>query len=134
MSEFGEAISQIAHQAGLNVTEVEELVAEATSRHLEVLAEVYDEVSEQAQAAIEGVMSKMMIRHQRRIQALEQSGAWIPPSPAIPESIQERLQERMQEQEGLQEQQQERQTEVTPGGAMSPNQDAPGGAYNGHGR
>ena len=134
MSEFGEDISQIAHQAGLNVTEVEELVAEATSRHLEVLAEVYDEVSEQAQAAIEGVMSKMMIRHQRRIQALEQSGAWIPPSPAIPESIQERLQERMQEQEGLQEQQQERQTEVTPGGAMSPNQDAPGGAYNGHGR
>jgi hypothetical protein len=134
MSDFGEEISQIAHDVGLNVTEVEELVAEATSRHLEVLAEVYDHVPERAQPAIERVMSKMMIRHQRRIQALEQSGAWVPPSPAIPESIQERLQERMQEQEGLQEQQQEQQTEGTPGGTTSPDQDAPGGTYNGHGR
>jgi hypothetical protein len=107
MSEFGDEISQIAHDVGLNVTQVEELVAEATSRHLEVLAEVYDKVPEQAQAAIEGVMSRMMIRHQRRIQALEQSGGKVPPSPAIPEKIQERLQERLQQQEGPQEQQME---------------------------
>jgi hypothetical protein len=133
MSDFGEEISQIAHEVGLNVTEVEELIAEATSRHLEVLAEVYDKIPEQAQPAIEGVMSRMMIRHQRRVQELEQTGAWVPPSPTIPESIQERLQERMQEQEGLQEQQQEPQMEGTPGGTISPNQDAPGGAYNGHG-
>jgi hypothetical protein len=132
MSEFGEEISQIAREVGLNVTEVEELVAEATSRHLEVLAEVYDDVPEQAQPAIENVMSRMMVRHQRRVQALEQSGAWVPPSPMIPESIQERLQERVQEQEGLQEQQQEQQMEGAPGGTMSPNQDAPAGAYNGH--
>jgi hypothetical protein len=131
MSEFGEAISQIAHQAGLNVTEVEKLVAEATSRHLEVLAEVYDEVPEQAQAAIESVMSKMMMRHQRRIQALEQSGAWVPPSPAIPESLQERLQERMQEQEGLQEQQQEQQTAGTLGGPTSPGPSVSNGAQRG---
>jgi len=107
MSEFGEEISQIAHELGLNVTEVEELVAEVTSMHLEVLAEVYDEVPEQAQLAIESVMSKMMIRHQRRVQTLAQSGAKVPPSPAIPERIQERVEERVQEQKGLQEQEQE---------------------------
>jgi hypothetical protein len=130
MSEFGEQISQIAHEVGLNVTEVEELVAEATSRHLEVLAEVYDEVPEQAQPAIETVMSKMMIRHQRRVQALEQSGARVPPSPAIPERIKERVEERIQEQESTQEQQ----MEGIPSGTMSPNPNVPAGAYNGHGR
>jgi len=119
MSEFSEEISRIAHEVGLNVTEVEELVAEATSMHLEVLAEVYDDVPEQAQLAIEGVMSRMMIRHQRRVQALEQIGAKVPPAPAIPESIQERLQERMQQHEELQEQQQGQQMEGTTGGTTS---------------
>ena len=131
MSEFGEEISQIARQVGLNVTQVEELVAEATSRHLEVLAEVYDDVAEQAQSAIEGVMSRMMIRHQRRVQALEQSGAWVPPSPAIPESIQERLQERMQEQEGPQEQQQEQQIEGVSGGTTAAGPGVSSGAQRG---
>jgi hypothetical protein len=110
---------------------VEELVAEATSRHLEVLAEVYDEILEQAQSAIESVMSKMMIRHQRRVQALEQSGAWVPPSPAIPERIQERMQERMQEQQGLQEYQQEQQMEGTMGGATSPGPGVSNGEHRG---
>ena len=84
MSEFCEDISQIAHDVGLNATEVEELVAQATSVHLEVLAEMYDEVPEQARPAIERVMSRMMIRHQKRVRTLEQSGAKVPPSPAIP--------------------------------------------------
>ncbi len=131
MSEFGEEISRIAHQAGLNVTHVEELVAEATSRHLEVLAEVYDQVSEHARPAIESVMSRMMMRHQRRVQELEQWGANVPPSPAIPESIQERLQERMQEQEGLQEQQQEQEMEGTVGGTTSPGSGVSNGEHGG---
>jgi len=120
MSEFGEEISQIAREVGLNITEVEELVARATSMHLEVLAQVYDDVPEQAQLAIESVMSRMMVRHQRRVQALEQSGAWVPPCPVIPESIQERLQERVQEREGLQKQQQEQQMDGEAGGPTSP--------------
>ena len=131
MSEFSEEISRIAREVGLNVTEVEELVAEATSRHLEVLAEMYNEVPEQAQPAIESVMSRMMIRHQRRVQELEQWGANVPPSPAIPESIQERLQERMQQQEELQEQQQEQQMEGATDGATSPGPGVSNGAHGG---
>jgi hypothetical protein len=134
MSEFGEEISQIARETGLNATEVEELVAEATSTHLEVLAEVYDKVPQQAQPVIERVMANLMMRQQRRVQALEQSGARVPPSPAIPETIKERVEERMQEQESTQEQQQEQQMEGIPSGTMSPNPDVPAGAYNGHGR
>jgi hypothetical protein len=80
---------------------------------------VYDNVPEQAQPTIERVMANLMIRHQRRVQALEQSGAKVPPSPAIPERIQERVEERVQEQEGLQEQQQEQQMEGTTGETTS---------------
>jgi hypothetical protein len=135
MSLFGEEISQIARRTGLNATEVEQLVAQATSRHLEVLAEVYDKVPEQAQPAIEMVMANLMIRHQRRVQELEQQGVNVPPPPAMPERIRERVDERIQEQEGTQEQQrtQEQQAEGIPGGTMSPNPDVPAGAYNGYG-
>jgi hypothetical protein len=130
MSEFGEEVSQIAHEVGLNVTEVEELIAEATSQHLEVLAEVYDEVPAQAQPAIESVMSKLMIRHQRRVQELEQQGANVPPSPAMPDGIQQRLEERMQ-QEGLQEQQQDQKMEGISSGTTSPGPGVSNGVYGG---
>jgi hypothetical protein len=120
MSEFGEEICQIARGIGLNATEVEELVAEATSRHLEVLAEVYDEVPEQAQPAIERVMANLMTRHQRRVQELEQQGANVPPSPALPDRIRERVEERIQEQQSTQEQQQERHMGEIAGGITSP--------------
>ena len=118
MSEFGEEICQIAQGIGLNATEVEELVAEATSMHLEVLAELYDEVPEQAQPAIESVMANLMIRHQRRVQELEQQGATVPPSPVMPDRIRERVEERMQEQQSTEEQQQERQQEQQMGGIV----------------
>jgi hypothetical protein len=116
MSEFGEDIAQIAHEVGLNVTEVEELVAQATSMHLEVLAEVYDEVPAQAQPAIESVMSKLMIRYQRRVQELEQQGANVPPSPAMRDGIREGVEESIQEQQRMQ----EPQMQGVGGGTTSP--------------
>jgi len=127
MSQFGEEISQIAHEVGLNVTEVEELVAEAISRHLEVLAEVYDEVPAQAQPAIESVMSKLMVRYQRRVQELEQHGANVPPSPAMPDRIRERVEERIQEQQSTQEQQ----VQGVAGGTASPGSGGSDGVHRG---
>ena len=99
MAEFNEEISQIAQEIGLNITEVEELVAEATSKHLEVLAEIYDKVPEQDQPAIEETMAILMIRHQKRVQALEQRGAEAPQPPVIPKRIRERVEKRIREQQ-----------------------------------
>jgi hypothetical protein len=107
MAEFGEEISRIAQEIGLNITRVEELLAEATSIHLEVLADVWERVPEQAQPAIERTMANLQIRHQWRVQALEQMGFAGPPAPDIPEGLQKRLQERLQQQEMTQEQQME---------------------------
>lgn len=100
MADFGEEISQIAQELGLNTSKVEELVAEATSIHLEVLADVYDKVPAQAQPAIEKMMASMQIRQERRVQALEQRGVEPPASPDIPEHVQQRIQDRIQDMMG----------------------------------
>jgi len=99
MAEFGEEISRIAQEISLNMTEVEELVAEATSHHLEVLADVWERVPEQTKPAIERAMANLMIRHQRRVQKLEEWGIENPPSLTVPERVRVRMEETIQEQE-----------------------------------
>ena len=129
MAEFGEEISRIAQQAGINITSMEELVALATSEHLEELAEVYDKVPEQAQPAIERTMANLLIRHRRTVQALEQTGVEAPPPPFIPERIRERVEERIREQEKTQEQQ----MEGIPGETTPPTPGVPAGACHQYG-
>ena len=99
MSEFGEEISQIAQQAGKDIERIEELIAMATSEHLEELAEAWEIVPEQAQPAIERVMANLQIRHQRRVQALEQWGVETPAPPVISERMWEQVEQRIREQE-----------------------------------
>lgn len=124
MSEFGEEISGIAQGIGLNTTSVEELIAGATSRHLQVLAELYDEVPEQAQPVIERVMANLMIRQQERVRVLEQAGANVPSSPEIPERLRQRIEERIRECE-----------QQGPDATTPPEQGVPAGPWqqNGHG-
>jgi predicted transcriptional regulator len=99
MGELGEEICRIGQATGLDMTDLEELIAEATARHLEVLAEVWEEAPEQARPAIERVMANLMMRYQNRVQAWEQKGIGVPPAPVIPERIRERIEERIREQE-----------------------------------
>jgi len=115
MDGLSEEICRIAEEIGLNATSVEELVAEATSRHLEVLAQLYDEVTEQAQPAIERLMASLPMRYRERVRSLEQLGIEAPPAPVIPERIQQRVEEQIQAQERTREQQ----GQETPGQTVS---------------
>ncbi len=100
MGESGEEISRIARETGINITSVEELMARATFGHLQVLAEAYDKVPEQAKPAIERTMANLMIRHQERVQTLEQRGIKSPAAPEIqPGQLRERLEKRIREQQ-----------------------------------
>lgn len=101
MAEFNEEISRIAQEIGLNATKVEELVAVATSIHLKVLADVYEKVPAEAQPAIEKAMANLQMRHQRRVEKLEQWGIEGPPSPAIPEWVRQRIEARIRQQQQL---------------------------------
>jgi regulator of replication initiation timing len=95
MAEFGEGISRIAQEVGKDEENVEELLIEATSVQLEVLVELWERVAEQVRPAIEGAMAKALIRHEKRVRALEQRGIEAPELPVIPPMIRERVEERM---------------------------------------
>lgn len=96
LSGFGEEISEIARGLGKDTT-VEQLVGRATSIHLEVLAEVYEKVPEQAKPAIEKAMGVSVRGHERAVEALEGKGALgeIPEEPLIPEGIPDEVKERI---------------------------------------
>jgi len=53
LNEFGEEISAIARRLGKDTVALDELLAKATAIHLDILAEVYEKVLEQAREAIE---------------------------------------------------------------------------------
>ena len=99
LSGFGQEISQIAQGLGKDITTVDQLVASATSIHLEVLAEVYDKVPEQARSAIERAMTVSVRGHERAVEALEEKGALgrIPEEPPIPEVVPEKVKEKLLE-------------------------------------
>ncbi len=93
MAGFGEEISRIAREIGEDIEKVDELVANATAIHIEVLVEVWEIVPEQAKQAIEDAMAVSLMRHERVREALEQRGVDIPPA-GIPEEIRDRVEER----------------------------------------
>ncbi|MFO7773105.1 MAG: DUF5667 domain-containing protein [Dehalococcoidia bacterium] len=95
MAEFGEDISGIGQEMGKDTDEVEELIAAATSIHLEVLGEVWEGLPEQARPIIEEAMARAQIRHERRVQALEQKGIEAP-HPQLGPQLSERVRERVE--------------------------------------
>ncbi len=100
---FGEEISQIAQGLGKDTTTVEQLVGEATSIHLEVLADVYEKVPEQAKPAIENAMEVSAKGHQKAVEALKEKDALgeipeeIPMPDKVPEEVEEKIQEKIKE-------------------------------------
>ncbi len=90
LNEFGEEISQIAQGLGEDEgTTVELLVAEATSVQLGILAEVHEDVPEQAKEAVLEAMGAAIVGYERAVGALEEAGALgdIPAEPPIPAGI-----------------------------------------------
>ncbi|MBU2577520.1 hypothetical protein KKA69_01675, partial [Patescibacteria group bacterium] len=96
---FGEEISQIAQGLGKDITTVEQLVGKATSIHLEILAEVYEKVPEQAKPAIEKAMGVSVRGHEEAVETLKEKGALgeVPEKAPMPERLPEEVKERIHE-------------------------------------
>jgi len=97
LNKFGQEISKIAQGLGKDTTTVEQLVARATSHHLEVLALVYEKVPEQAQPAIERAMEASVRGYEGAVEALKGKGALgdIPEEPPIPEGIPNKVRKKL---------------------------------------
>ena len=95
---FGEEISETARGLGKDTTNVEQLVARATSAHLEVLTEVHEKVPEPARVAIESAIANSLTNRERVVEALKSKGALgeIPEEAPVMERVQAQLLERVQ--------------------------------------
>jgi len=98
MFRFGEEISEIARGLGKDTTTVEQLVARATSAHLEVLAEIHEKVPEQARVSIENAIANSLVNRERVVEALKNKGSLgeIPEETPVLERVQAQLLERVQ--------------------------------------
>lgn len=102
LTDFSRQISDVAQQVGKDITKLEELVARATSVHLEVLAGVYNKVPEEAKPAIERAMEESVKGHQRAVEALRAKGvleeiSLVPEIVPMPEIIPPEARERVME-------------------------------------
>lgn len=95
---FGEEISQIAQDLGKDITTVEQLVGKATSIHLEILADVYEKVPDQAKPSVESAMKASVKGHERAVEALKEKNALggVPEEVSLPAHVPQEVQERVQ--------------------------------------
>lgn len=91
MARFGQKISRIAQETGLCITEVAEIVTAATPVYLQVLTELYEEIPEEAKAALERAMEESFTGYDIMIQVLVGSGVGEAQLPVIPEGIRQRM-------------------------------------------
>ena len=95
------ARAEKAQAKGENIERVMEVIArvgKATSIHLEVLAEVYEKVSEEAKPAIENAMKVSVKGHEKAVEALKAQNALgdIPEEVSLPIEVPEEVRERIQ--------------------------------------
>jgi len=96
------ARAEKAMAKGKNTEKVIEVVAkvgQATSKHLEVLAEVYEKVPEQAKSAIENAMKASIRGHEKAVEALKAKNALgdVPEAVSLPVEVPVEARERIQE-------------------------------------
>ncbi|MCK5044920.1 hypothetical protein KAR26_04320 [Candidatus Parcubacteria bacterium] len=92
------ARAEKAQAKGENTAKVMEVVGKATSVHLEVLAELYEKVPEQAKPAIEKAMKASVKGHGRAVEALKAQNALgeVPEEVFLPEKVPQEIRERVQ--------------------------------------
>jgi len=90
--------AQAKGQSTEKVMEVLAKVGKATSVHLEVLAEVYNKVPEQAKPAIENAMKASLKGHEKAVEALKAQNALgeIPEEATLPAQVPQEVRERVQ--------------------------------------
>ncbi len=103
LANFGDEISQIAQGLGKETTTVDQLVAKATSYHLDVLAEVYEKVPENSKAAIERAMNKSAKGRETAVEALKKKGALGDISEEVPATVSDKIPETVKQRIGIEE-------------------------------
>jgi len=96
LNNLGQEISQIAKGLGKG-TAVDQLIGQATTNHLAVLAEVHERTQVQTQGAVENAMQVCVENYERIVTRLQERNMLgeISEEPPIPEGIPESLRNRI---------------------------------------
>ena len=102
MIRFREELYENTKRLGQDTTSVDEIVAKATSAHIDVLVEVHEKVPEEARFAIQNTIANTVRNRETAVEALKNRGALgeISEEVSLPERIRNELevQERVREQ------------------------------------
>ncbi len=92
------ARAEKAQAKGQNTEQVMARVGKATSKHLEVLAEIYEKVPEQTKPAIERAMAVSIKGHERAVEVLKEKDALgdVPEEVSLPVEVPAEARERIQ--------------------------------------
>jgi len=92
------ARAERAQVKGQNTEQVMAKVGKATSIHLEVLAQVYEKVPEQAKPAIENAMKTSLKGHEKAVEVLKSKNALgeVPEEVSLPVEVSAEVRERIQ--------------------------------------
>ncbi len=92
------ARAEKAQAKGKNTEEVMARVGRATSKHLEVLAEVYEKVPEEDKGIVENAMKVSVKGHGKAVEALKARNALggVPEEVSLPEKVPQQVRERVQ--------------------------------------
>ena len=87
-----------AQVKGQSTEKVMTRVGQATSKHLEVLAQVYEKVPEQAKPAIENAMKTSVKGHEKAVEVLKTQDALgdVPEAVSLPTEVPQEVRERVQ--------------------------------------
>lgn len=90
--------AQAKGKSAEKITKVLTKIGEATSKHLEVLASVYEKVPEQAKPAIERAMGVSMKGHEQAVAILKEKNALgkVPEKVSLPEKVSKEVGERVE--------------------------------------
>jgi len=97
LAELQDEMAAIAQEKGIDITALQQHLAQATSHRLEVLSGVYNKVPEKARHAIENAIENSLDKYQRAIDKLQKTGATgnLTDSETVKQHIQKETKDRL---------------------------------------
>jgi hypothetical protein len=97
IAEIEEEMVAIAEEKGIDITAIQQRLAQSTSNRLEVLSGAYEKVPEQAKPAIENAIENSVRKYERAVEKLKENNALSGITEEVPalQRIQEEVKEKL---------------------------------------
>lgn len=97
IAELEEEMTTIAEEMGIDITAIQQRLAQATANRLDVLSDVYEKVPENARQAIENAIENSVRKYERALEKLKEKNALgdVPDEDTVLNRIQAKVREKL---------------------------------------